>query len=111
MMHHAPSLVLPTSVSCFQASPKWYATIACTCSNRLAIDRMAHCIISRRGFCRDPSGEFGGIFNGVLGGGGLFSLEKRKIHPKIHSDFQIRFWEFRGQNPQCKDLALRSSFS
>ena len=39
---------------------------------------------------------------------GPFSLEKKeeKIHPKIHGNFQIRIWEFRGQNPHCKDPAL-----
>ena len=40
---------------------------------------------------------------------GPFSLEKiggEKIHPKIHSKIQVGIWEFRGQNPHCKDLAL-----
>ena len=38
-----------------------------------------------------------------------FSLDKkRKIHPKIHSKIQTRTRELRGQNPQCKDLALKN---
>ena len=67
---------------------------------------------SRKGFCR--RGVFpnkvlcelcGGFFRGFFG---PFSLEKQeaKIHPKIHGKIQIRIWEFRGQNPHCKDLAL-----
>ena len=40
---------------------------------------------------------------------GLLPWEKQeeKIHPKIHGKMQIRIWEFRGQNPHCKDPALR----
>ena len=40
---------------------------------------------------------------------GPFSLEEKqeeKIHQKIHGNFQIRIWEFRGQNSHCKDPAL-----
>ena len=41
---------------------------------------------------------------------GLFPWKKQeeKIHPKIHGNFQIRIWEFWGQNPHCKDPALTS---
>ena len=48
---------------------------------------------------------FGGSF-------GPFSLEEQadKIYPKIHGKIQIRIWEFRDQNPHCKDLALRNEF-
>ena len=71
--------------------------------------------MSREGFCRNPrgiflnkvSGEFcGGFFGGFFK---PFSLEKQeeKIHPKIHGNFQIRIWEFQGQNPHCKDPALK----
>ena len=38
-----------------------------------------------------------------------FSLEKiggKKIHQKIHGKIQIGIWEFRGQNPHCRNLAL-----
>ena len=58
-------------------------------------------------------GNFSGqILQGAFCRGlfGPFSLEKkkeRKIHPKSYSKIQIRIWEFRGQNPHCKDLALR----
>ena len=65
---------------------------------------------SRTGFCRNPRGIFPNEFPGefCLGFFGPFSLEKQqdKIHPKIHGNFQIRIWEFRGQNPHCKDPAL-----
>ena len=39
---------------------------------------------------------------------GPFSLEKEeeKIHQKIHRKIQIGIWEFRGQNPHCRNLAL-----
>ena len=39
---------------------------------------------------------------------GLFAWKKQeeKIHQKIHGNFQIRIWEFWGQNPHCKDPAL-----
>ena len=71
--------------------------------------------ISRKGFCRNPRGifptEFPGEFcRGFFGGffSGLFPWKKQeeKIHPKIHGNFQIGVWEFRGQNPHCKDPAL-----
>ena len=46
-------------------------------------------------------GNFGGFFrpfvHGKTGGNNP---------PKIHGKIQIRIWEFRGQNPHCKDLAL-----
>ena len=41
---------------------------------------------------------------------GPFSLEKiggKNPHKKIHGKIQIRIWEFRGQNPHCKDLPLK----
>ena len=71
--------------------------------------------MSRKGFCRNPRGifpnkvpsEFCGDF--LVDFFGPFSLEKTggKIHPKIHGKIQIRLWEFRGQNPHCKNLALK----
>ena len=69
---------------------------------------------SREGFCRNPRGIFPNKVLGEFCGGffvdffGPFSLEKTggKIHPKIHGNFQIRIWEFRGQNPHCKDQAM-----
>ena len=33
-------------------------------------------------------------------------LEGGKIHKKIPGSIQIGIWEFRGQNPHCKDPAL-----
>ena len=74
--------------------------------------------VSRKGFCRNPRGifptEFPGEFcRGFFGGffSGLFPWKKQeeKIHPKIHGNFQIGIWEFRGQNPHCKDPALTKS--
>ena len=35
----------------------------------------------------------------------LKTLEE-KIHTQNHGNFQIRIWQFRGQDPHCKDLAL-----
>ena len=37
--------------------------------------------------------------------------QEEKIHPKIPRKIQIRIWEFRGQNPHCKDLSLTNSIS
>ena len=54
---------------------------------------------SRVNFAADFLVDFFGPFSLEGGGGG-------KIHPKIHGNFQIRIWEFRGQNPHCKDPAL-----
>ena len=70
--------------------------------------------LSREGFCRNPRGIFLDKVPGELCGGffcaffGAFFLGKnrRKIHPKIHGNFQIRIWEFRGQNPHRKDQAM-----
>ena len=46
-------------------------------------------------------------------GGGLVYFRWKKledkIHPKIHSKIQMRLWEFRGQNPHCKNLPLKDS--
>ena len=47
-------------------------------------------------------GFFGGFFRAFF----LGKNRKEKIHPKIHGNSQIRIWEFRGQNPHCKDPAL-----
>ena len=65
---------------------------------------------SRQGFCRNPRRLFPNRCLGELSGGfgsgffWLFSLESKqedKIHPKIHSKFQIRICDFRRQNPYC----------
>ena len=75
-------------------------------------------IFSRKGFCRNPRGifptEFPGEFRRGFFGGffrPVFPWKKQdeKIHAKIHGNFQIRIWEFRGQNPHCKDPALNLS--
>ena len=72
---------------------------------------------SGKGFCRNPRGIFPtktlGEFCGGFSGGffwGLFPWEKQdeKIHQKIPRKIQIRIWEFRRENPHCKDLALRN---
>ena len=67
-------------------------------------------------FCRNPRGIFsnkvlgefcGGFFGGFFRAFFLGKKQDEKIHPKIHGKIQIRIWEFRGQNPHCKDLALK----
>ena len=69
------------------------------------------CKLSRQGLCRDPRGisptEFPGEFCRDFFGGFFraFFLEK-KTGGKNPRQFQIRIWEFRGQNPHCKDPAL-----
>ena len=35
---------------------------------------------------------------------GLFPWKKQEA--QIHGKIQIRIWEFHGQNPHCKDLAV-----
>ena len=50
-------------------------------------------------FCR---GFFGPFFLWKKGG---------KNPPKMHGKIQIRIWEFRGQNPHCKNLPLPKVFS
>ena len=71
--------------------------------------------MSREGFCRNARGNYPtkilGEFCGRFLGGflGAFFLEKKtgEIFPrKIHGKTQVRIWEFRGQNPHCRDLAL-----
>ena len=63
---------------------------------------------------RPQKGTHVNIFGGDFGILGAFSQEGKKqeerIHPKIHSNIQIRIWEFCGQTPHCKDVPLMNSF-
>ena len=36
-------------------------------------------------------------------------IKEEKSHPKIHGKIQIGIWELRGQNPHCKEPALKNS--
>ena len=64
-------------------------------------------------FCRNPRGIFPNKFLGEFCrgffGGFFRAFFLGKIHPKIHGNFQIKIWEFRGQNPHCKDPGLNAS--
>ena len=75
-------------------------------------------IFSREGFCRNPRGIFLNEFLGefcrgfLCGFFGAFFIGKKggkKSTPKIHGKNQIRIWEFRGQNPHCKNRPLKYS--
>ena len=55
---------------------------------------------------QSPGWILRGIFLVDFLGRFLAKEQDEKIHPKIHSKIQIGIWEFRGQNPHCKDLAL-----
>ena len=62
---------------------------------------------SKGNFLNKVPGEFcGGFFGGFFQDFFLGKKQEEKIHPKIHGNFEIRIWEFRGQNPHCKDPAL-----
>ena len=72
---------------------------------------------SRKGFCRNPRGIFpnrvpgeffaGGIFWWIFSGLFPWKKQEEKSTPKIHGKIQIGIWELRGQNPHCKDPALK----
>ena len=58
-------------------------------------------------FSEQSPGEFcGGFFGGFFSGLSPWKKIGGKIHQKIHGKIQIGIWEFRGQNPHCKDPAL-----
>ena len=67
--------------------------------------------VSRKGFCRNPRGIFPnkvpGEFRRGLFGGFFRAFFLGKQATKIHGKIRIRTWEFRGQNPHCKNLALK----
>ena len=49
-----------------------------------------------------------GIFLWIFSGLFPRKEQEEKIQTKIHGKIQIRIWEFCGQNPHCKDLALKN---
>ena len=76
------------------------------------------CRILKKRLLQKPRGIFsnkvpGELCWGFIGGFfGPFSLEKtggRNPPQKIPGNIQIRIWEFRGQNPHCKNLPLTNS--
>ena len=50
-------------------------------------------------FCRGCVGGFIRAF--------FLGKNRRKNHPKIHGNFQMRIWESQGQSPHCKNPALK----
>ena len=106
-----PDMLYPTSAG--RRSIKVFVAIL---PRVVMVHKIAFPNLSRKGFCRNPTGIFpnkvpgefcGGFFGGFFRAFFLGKNRRNKTTPKIHGKIQIGIWEFRGQNPHCKDPALK----